>query len=112
MIAIMSTIAQPYDVFSAISDPVRRRILDMLREGEKAVTELLAPFKISQPAVSKHLRILREAGLIRARQNGRKRIYALRAERLKRVDDWVAQYEVFWDEKLINLGRYLHKKHT
>jgi len=99
------------DVYAAIADPTRRALLLRLAdEGEKNVTDLLAPFSISQPAVSKHLRILREAGLVRSRKEGRMRLYRLEAARLRQVNDWIAQFERYWDEKLDALGSFLDKK--
>ena len=101
------------DVYAAIADPTRRALLIRLaEEGEKNVTELLEPFSISQPAVSKHLRILREAGLIRSRKEGRLRLYKIEASRLRQVYDWVSHFEQYWDEKLDALGDYLDKQKT
>ena len=99
------------DVYSAIADPTRRALLLRLaREGEKNVTDLLEPFSISQPAVSKHLRILREARLVRSRKEGRIRVYAVEASKLREVHDWVTHFEKYWDEKLDALGNYLDKQ--
>jgi DNA-binding transcriptional ArsR family regulator len=99
------------DVYSAIADPTRRALLLRLaNEGERNVTELLAPLSISQPAVSKHLRILREAGLVRSRREGRLRLYEIEAGKLRQVYDWVAHFERFWDQKLDALGEYLDKQ--
>lgn len=99
------------DVFLAISDPTRRALLLRLaREGEKNVTALLEPFSISQPAVSRHLRVLREAGLVRSRQAGRLKLYGLEADALRDVYAWVRHFEKFWDEKLDSLGDYLDRK--
>lgn len=99
------------DVFAAIADPTRRALLLRLaEEGEKNVSELIEPFSISQPAVSKHLRILRGAGLVRSRTEGRLRLYAIEARKLRQVYDWVAQFEKFWDERLDRLGKYLEKQ--
>lgn len=99
-------------VFLAISDRTRREMLQRLAdEGEKTVTELLEPFPISQPAISKHLRCLRNAGLVRRRTEGRQRFYRIEARELQRVHDWVSYFEKFWDEKLDALGAYLNKKH-
>jgi DNA-binding transcriptional ArsR family regulator len=97
------------DVFLAIADPTRRRMLEMLRADEKPATELARSFRISQPSVSQHLRVLREAGLVRTRRSGRQRIYQLRPRKLKVVVDWVAYFDKFWDEKLASLGKYLDK---
>lgn len=88
------------DVFRAVGDPSRRAILDLLAQGERAVSELLEHFDFSQPALSKHLRVLREAGLVGARAVGRQRRYSLRPDALRTVHDWVAHYERFWSEKL------------
>jgi DNA-binding transcriptional ArsR family regulator len=99
------------DVYSAIADSTRRALLLRLaRDGEKNVTELLEPFSISQPAVSKHLRILREARLVRSRKVGRIRVYAVEASKLREVHDWVTYFEKYWDEKLDALGHYLDKR--
>jgi DNA-binding transcriptional ArsR family regulator len=99
------------DVYFAIADPTRRALLTRLaNEGEKNVSELIEPLSISQPAVSKHLRILREARLVRSRKQGRVRIYAIEAGKLREVYDWVSHFEKFWDEKLDSLGAYLEKQ--
>ena len=103
---------QKADVYWAIADPTRRALLLRLAdEGERNVTELLKPFSISQPAVSKHLRILRAVGLVRSRREGRLRLYEIEANRLRQVFDWVSRFEQFWDEKLDALGEYLDKQH-
>jgi DNA-binding transcriptional ArsR family regulator len=100
------------DVYFAIADPTRRALLRRLaKEGERSVSKLLAPFAISQPAVSKHLRILREAKLVRSRKEGRERLYAIEARKLQEVYNWVSHFEQYWDEKLDALGKYLDKKH-
>ena len=99
------------DVFLAIADPTRRAVLTRLaRDGERKVTDLLEPFAMSQPAVSKHLRILREAGLVRSRKQGRLRIYQIEAVRLREVYDWVNHFEKYWDQKLDALVEYLNKR--
>ena len=98
-------------VFAAIGDGTRRTLLRRLaEEGEKTVTELVEPLSISQPAVSKHLRCLREAGLVQRRTEGRQRIYTIDARKLRVVYDWVSHFERFWDEKLDALGKYLDKR--
>ncbi len=107
----MKSVDPASDVYAAIADPTRRALLLRLaHEGERNVSELLEPFSISQPAVSKHLRILREAGLVRRRKEGRVRLYAIEASRLQEVYDWVSHFEKYWDEKLDALGEYLDKK--
>jgi DNA-binding transcriptional ArsR family regulator len=98
------------DVFHAIADPTRRRLLDHLARGESHVNALAAPFRMSRPAVSQHLRILLDAGLVDARRHGRERHYRLRAARLREVYDWVRHYEKFWKEKLLALRDYLARE--
>ena len=107
---MVSTSSRP-DPFAAIADKTRRGLLLRLaREGEKNVTELRKPLSMSQPAVSKHLRCLREAGLVRSRTVGRLRLYQIDARNLRHVYDWVAQFQRYWDEKLDALGLYLDKR--
>ena len=93
--------------FRALADPSRRTILDLLADGEQSVTELLAHFPFSQPALSKHLRVLREAGLVAVRKEARRSLYGLRPEGLRSVADWVRHYERFWNERLDALGEVL-----
>jgi DNA-binding transcriptional ArsR family regulator len=95
------------DVYLAIADPTRRRLLDLLGAGERPVNQLAAPFRMSRPAISQHLRILRRVGLVDVRKDGRERRYRVRGERLREVFDWVAHFETFWSEKLTALGKYL-----
>ncbi len=97
-------------VFRAVSDPNRRAILDLLAGGEKAVLEILESFSFSQPALSKHLKVLREAGLVMVRSVGRERRYALRGEGLRSMAEWVAHYERFWNDKLDGLGILLDEE--
>jgi DNA-binding transcriptional ArsR family regulator len=95
------------DVYAAISHPVRRGLIDMLAGGEMPVKALAAPFSMTRPAISQHLQVLREAGLVAERRDGRRRLYRLEPAPLKQVADWVAHYEAFWAEKLHALGDYL-----
>lgn len=95
------------DVFSAISAPARRAILSRLAEREMPVLELAESFQMSLPAVSQHLGVLRDAGLVSVRKAGRQRIYRLNAEPLKDVAEWVQSYEKFWTDKLAALGDFL-----
>lgn len=95
------------DVFAAVATPVRRRLLDLLAQRERTVGELLPRFKMSQPALSQHLRVLRDAGLVRVEQRGRHRHYRVAAARLKEVHAWVVRYERFWSARLDSLGRVL-----
>ena len=94
-------------MFGAIADPTRRRILDLLSGGELPVHALSETFEISRPAVSQHLRVLREARLVDERRVGRERRYRLRAAALREVAGWIARYERLWDEKLVALGERL-----
>jgi DNA-binding transcriptional ArsR family regulator len=99
------------DIYMAIADSTRRALLLRLAdEGEKTVTDLSEPFAMSQPAVSKHLRILRDAGLVESRKDGRLRLYAVQPRKLRQVHDWVSHFEKYWDEKLDALGNYLNRK--
>jgi DNA-binding transcriptional ArsR family regulator len=95
------------DPFRAIADPTRRAVLDLLASDELTVSELVERFHMSQPAISQHLRVLRQAGLVRGRREGRKRVYQIRPEQLKPISEWVSQYERFWKQKLRNLGNFL-----
>ena len=93
--------------FAAVSEPTRRQILELLRVRERAVGELVEQLRLSQPGVSKHLRVLREAGLVRVRPEGRRRLYGLRAEPLAELDAWLAPYREYWGGRLDALERHL-----
>jgi DNA-binding transcriptional ArsR family regulator len=93
--------------YAALAEPSRRRILDLLRGGERPVGELVDRLRISQPGVSKHLRVLREAGLVEVRPDGRRRLYALRAAPLAEVYDWLTPYRDHWSRRLDALERHL-----
>jgi DNA-binding transcriptional ArsR family regulator len=95
------------DVFQAIADPTRRAILDRLRTGEAPVGELAAGFRVTRPAISKHLRVLREASLVRERQEGRQRLYALNPAPLRDVVAWADAYRAFWQLNLAALKRHV-----
>lgn len=86
------------DVFRAIADPTRRTLLELLVQGERPVKELAEPFSISRPAVSQHLRILRDADLVTERRVGQERWYQLKPEQLHNVRIWLERYEQFWQE--------------
>jgi DNA-binding transcriptional ArsR family regulator len=105
----MSRPAASADVFVAIADPTRRALLDLLRTGEQPVKQLAEPFAMSLPAISQHLQVLCEAGLVEMRKAGRQRLYRLNPEPLKQISDWIADYEQFWQEKLDALGNYLEE---
>jgi DNA-binding transcriptional ArsR family regulator len=95
------------DVFRAIADPTRRAILDRLRAGAAPVNVLAEDFEQTRPAISKHLRVLREAALVTEQRSGRERLYQLEPQRLQRVASWVEGYRAFWLGGLENLKRYL-----
>ncbi len=97
-------------VFEALADPTRRRVLELLAERELSAGELAAAFTVSRPAVSRHLRILREAGLVHSRSDAQRRVYGLDAEPLLEVDAWLARYRRFWPERLDLLDRHLQEK--
>jgi DNA-binding transcriptional ArsR family regulator len=105
----MSRPAASGDIFQAIADPTRRALLDRLRDGEQPVKQLAEPFEMSLPAISQHLQILCEAGLVTQRRAGRQRLYQLNPEPLKQVSEWVSHYKQFWQQKLDALGEYLEK---
>jgi DNA-binding transcriptional ArsR family regulator len=98
------------DVFTAIAHPVRRRLLDLLAAGEQPVNRLAMPFEVSRPAISQHLRILLDAGLVSERRSGRERRYRLHPDRLRQVRDWLATYDRFWQERLGALGAHLDRE--
>jgi DNA-binding transcriptional ArsR family regulator len=106
-VLMSATAAAP---FTAIAEPARRQILELLREGERSVNELVQRLNLSQPGVSKHLRVLREAGLVRVRPDGRRRWYGLRAEPLAELDEWLAPYRVYWGGRLDALERHLDQQ--
>jgi DNA-binding transcriptional ArsR family regulator len=100
--------SQP-EVFGAISHPARRRMLDLLADGDRAVNAIAANFEMSRPAVSQHLRLLLDAGLVSEQRCGRERRYRLAPERLGPVRDWLSHYERFWDDHFSRLKRQLEK---
>lgn len=95
--------------FELLAEPNRRRILDLLRDGERPVGELVDRLSMSQPAVSKHLRVLRDAGLVDVRVDAQRRLYRLRPEPLREVDAWIAPYRNLWEGRLDRLERHLQK---
>lgn len=90
-------------VFRAIADPTRRSIMSMLADGEQSLGAIASNYEMTRPAVTKHLKILEQGGLIRVRAHGRERLHALQPEALKTVSDWLSFFNQFWDEKLENL---------
>ncbi len=93
--------------FEILADPTRRRVLDLLREGERPVGELVAALDLSQPGVSKHLRVLREAGLVAVRRDAQRRWYRLDPAPLAEIDAWLAPYRRLWASRLDALERHL-----
>lgn len=100
---------ETFDVFRAVSDPTRREMLELLLAGDRTAAELAQPFDISQPAVSQHLRVLRESGLVQSRKLGRHRVYTLDARPIQEVADWAKYFEQFWRGRLRALGRELDR---
>lgn len=105
----MARSATASDAFNAVAEPRRRQILDLLARGEKPVNDVVGALGLAQPQVSKHLKVLREVGLVSVRGSGRQRLYRLNAGRLKPIHDWVKSYERFWAERLDRLDEYLHE---
>ena len=95
----MARAATTTDAFNAVAEPKRREIIDLLAEGERPVNDLVALLGMAQPQVSKHLRVLREVGLVEVRDQGRQRMYRLNGESLKPIHDWVKNYEQLWSER-------------
>jgi len=95
--------------YAALTEPHRRQILDLLRGGERPVGELVDRLELTQPGVSKHLKVLREAGLVAVRARGRQRLYALRPHPLAEVDAWLEPYRALWSDRLDALERHLEE---
>ena len=95
--------------YAALAEPHRRQILDLLRGGEQPVGELVERLPLSQPGVSKHLKVLREAGLVAARAEGKQRFYVLEPQPLAEVDAWLEPYRALWSSRLDALERHLEK---
>jgi DNA-binding transcriptional ArsR family regulator len=107
MMVNVARAATTSDVFNAIAEPQRRDILVLLRAGERPVTELAEELGMSQPGTSKHLRVLREVGLVRGRRAGKQRLYALDAGGLRPVHEWTGGFEQFWHASFDRLDAYL-----
>jgi DNA-binding transcriptional ArsR family regulator len=93
-----------------LAEPSRRRILDLLRQGERPVGELVGLMALTQPAVSKHLKVLRDAGLVDVRPDAQRRLYRVRTEPLAELDAWLEPYRSMWTERLDDLERHLDNK--
>jgi len=103
----MARAATTSDAFNAIAEPQRRDILDLLRDGDRPVLELVGELGIGQPSVSKHLKVLRQVRLVHVREAGRQRIYGLDARGLRPVHAWVGGFEAFWNESFDSLNAYV-----
>src|SRR5579863_530625 len=98
--------------FHALADPTRRAVLDLLRRGSQPAGQIAEAFPISRPAISKHLRLLRRAHLVREHREGRNRVYQLNPEPLRAVDSWIEQYRTFWSASLANLRAFVEAEHA
>jgi DNA-binding transcriptional ArsR family regulator len=107
IIYVNSYIHSVESTFEVVAEPTRRRILDLLLAGEHAVGDLVAELAMSQPAVSRHLRVLRDAGLVATRTDAQRRLYRLDARPLAAVDEWLAPYRRLWAGRLDSLARHL-----
>ena len=105
----MARAATTTDAFNAVAEPRRRQILDLLATGERPVNDLVAMLGVAQPQVSKHLRVLREVGLVDVRDEGRHRVYRLNGESLKPIHDWVKDYERTWSDRFEALDEVLEE---
>src|SRR3990170_4221751 len=105
----MARAATTTDAFNAVAEPRRREILDILALGERPVNDLVTELGLAQPYVSKHLRVLREVGLVEARDEGRQRIYRLNCESLRPIHDWLKNYERLWNERFEAMDELLEE---
>lgn len=105
----MARAATTTDAFNAVAEPRRREILDVLAGGERSVNDLVERLGVAQPVVSKHLRVLREVGLVQVRDEGRQRMYRIQAAPLRAVYDWVKGYEQLWSERFALLDTVLEE---
>ena len=100
------------DVFETLADPTRRQLVELLSERDRTVGELCDQFEISQPAVSRHLRVLREAGLVASRSDAQRRVYSLTPEPLAEIDLWLERHRAYWRDRLDDLGSLLSGTQT
>src|SRR4051812_24411708 len=98
--------------FQALADPTRRAVLDLLRRGKQPAGQIASAFPVSRPAISKHLRLLRRAHLVREHREVRHRVYQMNPETLRAVDSWIEQYRVFWASSLNNLKAFVEAEHA
>ena len=94
----------------ALADPTRRRIIELLADGERSAGDIAAEFETSRPGISRHLRVLREHGLVRAREQGQRRLYSLDPEPLAELDAWLARYRSFWANRLDALDTEIKRR--
>ena len=106
-----SSTRNPELTFHALADPTRRAVLDLLRRGSQPAGQIASAFPVSRPAISKHLRLLRRAHLVREHREGRHRVYQLNPEPLRAVDSWIEQYRVFWTNSLNNLKAFVEAEY-
>lgn len=100
-------------MFTVVADPNRRALLDLLADGDRTAGELVAALpRLTQPAVSRHLRVLREAGLVVVRPDGQRRVYALHAGGLVEIDEWIGRYRRYWSRHLDTLGAHLERRNA
>jgi DNA-binding transcriptional ArsR family regulator len=99
------------NVFQTLADPTRRRIVEALRSGEQPVNDIVDTVDIHQSGVSRHLRILHEAGFVRVRPDGPKRLYSLRPEPFREIDTWIARYRSLWEARLDKFAEALDRRH-
>jgi DNA-binding transcriptional ArsR family regulator len=109
IILAMARAATTTDAFNAIAEPRRRQIFDLLAGGERPVNDLVGQLGIAQPQVSKHLRVLREVGVVDVREQGRRRLYSLNGQALKPIHDWVKNYERMWSDRFDELDVVLEE---
>lgn len=103
----MARLATTTDVFNAVAEPQRRKILNLLALGERSVNDIVDALRVKQPQVSKHLRVLRQVGLVSVRGSGQQRLYRLNGVGLKPIHDWVKPFEHLWNERLDRLADFL-----
>ena len=105
----MARAATTTDAFNAVAEPQRRRILTLLKGRERSVNDLAGALRVSQPRVSKHLRVLREVGLVSVREAGQQRLYALDARGLRPIHEWTGGFQEFWSESFDRLNAYVKR---
>jgi len=103
----MARLATTSDVFNAVAEPQRRKILNLLAQGERSVNDIAESLRIKQPQVSKHLRVLKQVGLVSVRGSGQQRLYRLNGAGLKPIHDWARRFEHLWNERLDRLADFL-----